>query len=398
MSDAKQALPHPIANDAVQALLNSKKLPEAVSIAPLKVTAAYHGLYLINLPEISSQVAERLEHHELILRVSGRHLPVMKTENEVGIMTWVRRNTAIPIPDLIAWDASEENPIGHEYTLLARAPGVPLSDVYNSLTEAQHGRILHQLIDHLVELHSFPWDGIGGLALEDGSTERNVVLSRVVDEDFWQSLDVAQFWGPSGTIENLNLKGPYRTYLDLVSARIQKSAELIGRHDALAFMRDILPRLDSLLSLLASRMADPDDPDQLNRVNIRLAHRDLHFANILIDPATAEISAVLDWEFAGVVPFIEWNPRRAFLWNAKEGPESLEEKQRWMKRFEECCRERGVAYLLEDVQFSSPLQENLHKIHNYLRAIVEVSPRGQRRELVQEWKDTVLENLARFGI
>lgn len=34
---------------------------------------------------------------------------------------------------------------------------------------------------------------------------------------------------------------------------------------------------------------------------------------------------------------------------------------------------------------------------DFLWAIVEVSPGGQRQELVQGWKDMVLENIAKFG-
>lgn len=411
MSSPTEALPPPIAKDAIQALLASKGLPKAISITPLQVTAEYHAIYRIALPAAESSSSscsssKDYHHAELILRISGRHLPVIKTRNEVGVMTWLRRNTSIPIPDIVAYDASEDNPIGHEYTLLSKAPGVPLSDVYADLTEAQATRILHQLIDYLVELHSFPWDGIGGLALEDDQDDgkhhtqhhqSRVVLSQVVDETFWQVADVTRFWSPSETIATLNIQGPYTTYVDLVCARIQQSSLLIQKHDSLAFMHDTLPRLDALVATLTSRGA-ADDSD-LNRVALRLAHKDLHFANILVDPASdGTITAVLDWEFSGVVPFPEWNPQRSFLWNGKNVAASQEEKVRWVARFEECCRERGVAYILEDAEFASPLQESMNKIHNFLRAIVEVSPRGQRQDLVQGWKDTVLENLSLFGV
>ncbi|KAK0383956.1 hypothetical protein NLU13_8045 [Sarocladium strictum] len=399
MSDPKAALPDPVSSDAIKALLTSKGIRASASITPLRVTAAYHSLYLVILSEAAGEGKDVVQVDELILRVSGRHLPNIKTRNEVGVMTWIRRNTKIPIPEIVAWDATSDNPIGHEYTLLRKASGVAMSDVYTELTEEQQLHVLHQLIDYLTELHSFQWDGIGGLVLKDDAVGDAVILSQVVDETFWQTLDVAQFWNPGDSTDSLNIKGPYSTYLDLVCARIQKSVDLIQKHESLVFMRDAVPRIDALLSNLSTRRMQSDDPDALNQVKLRLAHKDLHFANILVDPLTADITAILDWEFAGVVPYIEWNPSRAFLWNGRDDDDdSFDEKQRWMKRFEECCRERGAEYLVEDAKFSSPLQESLHKIHNYLRAIVEVSPRGQRQDLVQGWKNTVLENLAAFGV
>lgn len=54
--------------------------------------------------------------------------------------------------------------------------------------------------------------------------------------------------------------------------------------------------------------------------------------------------------------------------------------------------------LLDDAAFASPLQEAMQNVADFVRAIVEVSPRDQRRDLVASWRATALENMARFGI
>ncbi|KAF2416660.1 hypothetical protein EJ08DRAFT_566361, partial [Tothia fuscella] len=90
-------------------------------------------------------------------------LPKIKTENEVGVETWISKATTIPIPDLIDFDSSTDNSIAHEYTLHSRGPGVTLSDVYESLDEEQKVGILDQLLSILLQLQQYEWDGIGGL-------------------------------------------------------------------------------------------------------------------------------------------------------------------------------------------------------------------------------------------
>ncbi|KAK1764241.1 hypothetical protein QBC33DRAFT_547574 [Phialemonium atrogriseum] len=116
MGTPADALPQPLSEDAIHALLRAKGLPKATSVISPKVTAQYHAIYFITLP--ASEASRG--HSELVLRVSGRHLPSIKTKNEIGIMTWIAKYTTIPIPAWIAYDASEENLIGHEYILLSR--------------------------------------------------------------------------------------------------------------------------------------------------------------------------------------------------------------------------------------------------------------------------------------
>ncbi len=385
MGTPADALPLPIAEDAIQALLRAASLPRATTIVSPKVTAQYHAIYFITLPPSDRSRSSS----ELVLRVSGHHLPTIKTRNEIGVMTWLAKNTTIPIPEVIAYDASAENPIAHEYTLLTRIRGVPLSDVYESLDDQQTTWILDQLIDFLSQLQAHPWEGIGGLALgADGES----AIAQVVDESFWQAPDVEQFWPLGETVATLNIQGPYRTYVDYVSAQVKQYIRLIRIHHNLWFMLDAIPRLEAFIAALPLHSAE------LNKVPLRLAHKDLHFANIMFDPSSDTITAVLDWEFSGVVPFTKWNPRRSFLWNGRDDERSADEKQRMMRLFSERCTERKKTSLLEEAGFTSPLQESMQEVADFLRAIVEVAPRGQRHDLVQAWKATVLRNMEPFGV
>ncbi|KAG4273123.1 hypothetical protein FPRO04_09960 [Fusarium proliferatum] len=352
MSSPATHLPPPLPDDAINALLQALRLPQATSISNPRTTAQYHSVYFLTLPptEISRGYCE------LVLRVAGNHLPEIKTSNEIGVMTWLSKNTTIPLPEVIAHDASNKNPIAHEYSLLSRVQGATLSDIYDSLSDKQMNQIFDQLIDFLTQLQAHPWQGIGGLILDD---QGQVQLGPVVDETFWQIPDIEALWPEGETVATMNIGGPYKTYIEYMIAHATKTRQ------------------------------------ELNNVKLRLAHKDLHFANMMYDPSTGKITGILDWEFAGVVPSPQWNPRRSFLWNGVDTPESLAEKYKWMEVFEKRCKEKACSFF-QDAQYTSTLQEHMQGAVDFLRAIVEVSPRGQRQDLVLGWKLKVLENISKF--
>lgn len=381
MGTPSDYLPRSVSDDSIQELLELVGLPRATEIRSAAVTAQYHAVYFITVPA-SSHTTNR----ELVLRISGNHLPTIKTENEIAVVTWVARNTTIPIPQVIAYDSTANNPIAHEYTLLSRVAGHTLSDVYPSLGQDQIAHILDQLIDFLSQLQAHEFHAVGGLHLN--KNDNQIEVSRTVDETFWQVPDIEQIW-PQETVHSLNVGGPYATYVDLISAQVRTYIRLIRIHGNLAFMRDAVPQLERFVQSLQTHA------EELNKVKLRLAHKDLHFANMLYDPASGAITAVLDWEFAGVVPFTKWNPRRAFLWNARDDADSADEKQRLLGLFQSRCAEKGVG-ILEDAAYASPLQESMQTVADFLRAITEVAPRGQGEDLVQGWKAAVLANAAKF--
>jgi len=137
---------------------------------------------------------------------------------------------------------------------------------------------------------------------------------------------------------------------------------------------------------------------ELSNVKLKLAHKDLHFGNILYSRSTRKITSILDWEFSGIVPFTRWDPVKAFLWNGRgdgDREEGRRERGKWREVFEDKCRERGVWFLLQDAEFATKRQETMQVAANYLRAIVEVAPRsggmeGERSGDLAEWKGEFL--------
>ncbi|KAK8136688.1 hypothetical protein PG984_004628 [Apiospora sp. TS-2023a] len=388
----KDAWPR-LSEESIAKLSQTLGLPIPTSIKPLKVTAEYHSIYLLRYEGLEHQIPDARADPDdgsvtLVLRVSGRHLPRVKTMNEVGVMTWVRQNTTIPVPSIVRFSASTDNPIGYEFTLLERAPGASIDAIYHTLSDDDKKNVVEQLMGFLVQLHSKPWQGlVGGLVLEENGA---VSPGAPLEETFWQVPDIEKYWsGEEENPESLNPlgNGPFDSYTSYAAAAIGCYIYAIERHPSLERFRAMVPRIQRLISAITSERYKPE----LDSVKYVLAHKDLHFANIMCDPTSPgmPITAVLDWEFSGIVPATRWNPTRAFLWNGRrEDPQSKEEQSRMEKLFEAVCIEKGGTLglgLLEDVK-SNGLQASMQTAVDHIRAIVEVCPRGQAQDKVDAWR------------
>ncbi|XXG96896.1 hypothetical protein Hte_003187 [Hypoxylon texense] len=392
MADPKLYLPPSLPETSIRELLRSLKLPEPATIGPLNTVAEYHSIYLLGF---HSQDAAKLQparpsepdgRISLVLRVAGKHLPQIKTVNEVSAMSWVRENSGIPIPAVIAFDASDENPIEHEFTLLEKVPGVSVDTIYDSLDDTQRKFLVSQLTEYLIELHRHEWNHAGGLSMDLAG---NVVPGRIVAENFFLAPEIAKYWTSDETVDSLNPKGPYETYTSHVKGNIEQYIRNILVHESLAWMRDLVPRLQVFISLLDQRA------DELNDTRYILTQRDLHFGNVMCDSSTAQITAVLDWEFAVVLPLPLWTPGGGFLWNGQHTTDGLLEQKRLYHVFEQVCAERDPK-LLEDFNPKAP-HDSIKKVLNYIRAIVEVCPRGQKAEAAREWRKMAEQSLDELG-
>lgn len=393
MATPEAYLPAPVSDADIQSLLSSICLPPAISVTPLQVTAAFHAIYVLTFsasdaPALSPTTVPNPDGTiSLVLRVSGKHIPRIKTSNEVAVLKWIKEKCAptIPVPVVVRHDASEGNALGCEYTLLEKIPGQSIDKIYSKLGEEAKLKLIYQLTDVLIELDKHEWKHVGGLQLSNSGES---VPGPLLEDTFWLVPDIAQLWGPDESIETLNPQGPYSSHEGLVQGYLQVFIHAIDTHQTLSWLRDDFnPRLRALVSRLPQLAG-------LNDTRLILAHKDLHFANIM---ATEDgtLTGILDWEFAGVVPALRWDPVRAFLWNGSSDESAGPEKERLRQVFEKELKRRGVEPWWNQ---SSEATELVWTVIRFVRAIVEVCPRGQNADQVKNWKDSAGQALRKLGV
>jgi hypothetical protein len=367
----------PVEEQAIRNLLFSLDLPHPEAITPLRATAAYHAIYIIDFPRhvlyelLPATTRNSNGTISLVLRVSGDHIRSSKTLNEVAVMKYVRNHTAIPVPAVVRYDASWNNPLGREYTLLERVRGRSVDTMYDELSEDVKIRLVKQLTDILLTISQKDWSHVGGLRMTaNGEYEPGPVM----EDTFWMLPDIKKYWGDTETVETLNPKGPYANQVTYVQAYLQCFIHAIQRHHTLAWLRDLNIRLQKLMELV------PDMPG-LFETRLILAHKDLHFCNVM---ATEDglITGIIDWEFAGIVPANRWDPVKAFLWNGKETSQAKEEKERLRPYFEAELNATSA----ERWWTVDPNVEIVWDVIRYVRALIEVCPKGQQQDKVGDWR------------
>ena len=57
----------------------------------------------------------------------------------------VNSHTTIPVPKILAWSADPSNPVGAEYIIMQKAPGIQLFKVWDDITEADRLNLIKGL-------------------------------------------------------------------------------------------------------------------------------------------------------------------------------------------------------------------------------------------------------------
>jgi aminoglycoside phosphotransferase (APT) family kinase protein len=311
-------------------------------------------------------------------------------------LKWLSSHTQIPVPEVLYYDATQNNELGYEYMIMSMVGGRSFEVLRKELLAPQYEEQLEGLLDQIVnvvsQLGSHSWQHIGGLqemitsSKDDGSGSM-LVPGPVVDESMWQVPELDLFWAGGETFQSLNIGGPFPSYTSFLTAQAEKFIYAIEHHEALTHMRELTPRIKALMAVM------DESEEELNKTRLVLAHRDLHFGNIMYDVPTKRITAVLDWEFACVVPAPRWDPHKAFLWNGVDNQEKLGLKERVVKK----CYERGIRFF-EDVEYTGQKQKHVQLAMNFLRAIVEVVPRGTIDKPVEDWTREMLKHMEALHI
>lgn len=337
--------------------------------------------YVIRVPSCGTK-GRWNEHDAIALRSQAR------------TMMFIKRKTKVPIPEVLAYDTSCENALGHPYILMTFLEGVPVHDLWNDEDmedgelEGRRQRILKSVAFAMAELRHLSFNAKGMLYFEDDDDD-NPYVGPQYEVDEGDIGDPQQGYKHQTSLipEYTDTKKAINADLDRwwkVKALSRVPDADVGKQTCtgliviMGMIADVLPRSYEFESVgqiggpkitefsengeyeedeqsscyyeVESDGSKTEDEDEQQETFV-LAPPDLDSQNILIDPVTLTVTGLIDWDWVHTVPrFNGWSAIPLFLsqdWvdgyaydpDDCDTPEDLE---RWRKDYAsyiaEACR------------------------------------------------------------
>ncbi|RAL01437.1 phosphotransferase family protein [Aspergillus ibericus CBS 121593] len=239
--------------------------------------------------------------------------PDEKVQGEVAVMQWLKENTSIPVPTIIHWGTSEQNPlqlgpfilmeyIDHQTSLLEvlNTPGLTKEDLpalNRNLPAEKLAFFYRQIADALLRLAMTPMSSIGSLVPKtNGSDDKAWEIGARPLSVHWEELV------RSAVLPVAEL--PTNTFATS-SSYLNALADLHIRHlvhqpnGAISSKDDC--RQKFLARLLFRKLAREDRLLPPSNAGFRLWCDDIKPGNILLDD-DENITGVIDWEFSYAAP------------------------------------------------------------------------------------------------
>ncbi len=126
--------------------------------------------------------------------------------SDIQTKALIRSCTSIPIPEVFAWDLSQDNPVGVPYHLETFIEGRPLAERWTGewlSDESKKMKILRKLAGFMSQLHSLHFNKIGSLVLRADSTslkvdamvEMNLSWNMMSKDKIWPIASLSSLFG-----------------------------------------------------------------------------------------------------------------------------------------------------------------------------------------------------------
>lgn len=223
-----------------------------------------------------------------------------KVTNEVMVLSYIRTHTTIPVPRVLAWGLADVSPSqlgpfiimdfveGTSLDTLLRDPKVPQEDrsvLDPDIDERKLALVYDQIAGFMLQLSRIPFSRIGAI----GET---AVSARPL------TYDMNELVTTTGAPASAFHDGPFDKASDYFNAVahyhwVRLSTQRNAVHDAEDAQRQLVA-CQGLAKLI------PQYCDQEDKYFLYID--DFHPTNILADPSTWQITAVLDLEFTNAMP------------------------------------------------------------------------------------------------
>ncbi|KAJ5952684.1 uncharacterized protein N7479_011097 [Penicillium vulpinum] len=234
--------------------------------------------------------------------------PMYCTASEVAALNFVKTHTTIPVPKVLAWSADSTNPVGAEYIVMERVPGVQIFKKWDEMGESNRISIIKRLTQWERELAEIPFPASGSLYHKSSLKDHELIsLDPSVDPDglFCVGPSCDSAW-PIQHSPSVHC-GPWKTIGDLGESLINRSLFKSQHHlnpKPTASLNGSLEEHLITLGMAKEIMSVvANNPKLLAQSQPTLWHTDLHMGNIFVaedDPAN--VTGFIDWQHTSISP------------------------------------------------------------------------------------------------
>ncbi|KAL8868871.1 MAG: hypothetical protein Q9174_004698 [Haloplaca sp. 1 TL-2023] len=238
------------------------------------------------------------------------------TASEAAVLEYLSVQTQVPTPKLLSWSADAAGPVGAEYIIMEKAPGIQLFSVWDEISASARLKLIKSLTQLENQLATIQFPAYGSLYHRrsiNKSAER-VLLDPSIDPD--GQYCVGPSCGPKwtdgyngadldpeldmGPFEGLDLH-QYGSALSSRSvARTRIPATRVMTPNLQGAPRDHTDLRDAAMTLLPHLVELPVVQQYAKPV---LWHTDLHMGNIFVSETDhSQIVSIIDWQHTSISP------------------------------------------------------------------------------------------------
>jgi hypothetical protein len=119
----------------------------------------------------------------------------------------VNTHTQVPVPKVLAWNSDPSNPVGVEYIIMEKAPGVQLFKAWDDMSDADQFHFVLKLTELEGQIAKIRFPANGSLYLREsmGNSDAFVNLDSEIDPSgqFCIGPSCERGWHPQGTTTSL---------------------------------------------------------------------------------------------------------------------------------------------------------------------------------------------------
>ncbi|KAM5464249.1 hypothetical protein MauCBS54593_007068 [Microsporum audouinii] len=248
-------------------------------------------------------------------------IPHYTTASEVATMDFARNILGTPAPKILSWSSGIDNPVGAEYVIMEKIPGVQLETLWNQLDVEVKVNLVKEIAGYQRDWTLTSFSQYGGIYYKKDIF--NATSLTYTNKNGEQITDDRFAVGPSTSRQNIDDgraginfdRGPWNSALDYAKAAgyremtcISQVKQLPRSPIGLYGPQTYRPSKEKKIKALQAYLDIVEHllPDDKSIQTSHLWHNDLHAENIFVNPANpSEICGIIDWQTTELAPLYD---------------------------------------------------------------------------------------------